>query len=289
MVEVPGGAVWTGRYGAGGGAAGDTLPLVCLHGGPGFPSFYLEPMLALGDEREVVFYDQLGCGRSERPDDESLWTVDRAVEELQAVLDALGITCFHLLGHSWGGFLALEYTTRSTSVASLIMSSPLVRTDDWMADAADLLAELPDDVRQVIAEHIAAGSFDSEAFEEATMTFYRRYMCRLDPWPDALWRTFDEANQQTYVTMWGPSEFTQTGNLAGADLTGHLAGLRVPSLWLAGTMDEARPARVRSYAAQAPRASFVEIVGASHFTHLERPDAVLSAVRDFFDKEKAER
>jgi proline iminopeptidase len=281
MVEVPGGAVWTGRYGVGDGAAGDALPLVCLHGGPGFPSFYLEPMLALGDEREVVFYDQLGCGRSERPDDESLWTVDRAVEELQAVLDALGLTRFHLLGHSWGGFLALEYTARSTSVASLIMSSPLVCTDDWMSDAADLLAELPVDVRQVIA----AGSFDSEAFEEATMTFYRRYLCRLDPWPEALRRTFDEANQQTYVTMWGPSEFTQTGNLAGADLTGHLAGLRVPSLWLAGTLDEARPARVRSYAARAPRATFVEIDGASHCTHLERPDVMVSAVRAFLNDE----
>src|SRR5262249_58950915 len=107
FIEVPGGRVW---YRSVGGSAGDgRTPLLCLHGGPGFTHYYLEPLEALADRRQVIFYDQLGCGRSDRPEDPSLWTVDRFVEEGAQVRSALGLDRLHLFGSSWGGMLAVEY------------------------------------------------------------------------------------------------------------------------------------------------------------------------------------
>src|SRR5881396_4425861 len=119
-IDVPGGKVW---YRAVGDNA-EATPLLCLHGGPGFTHYYLEPLEALAGRRQVVFYDQLGCGRSDRPDDPSLWTVDRFVEELAVVREALGLERLHLFGSSWGGMLALQYVLdRRPRLESLVLSS----------------------------------------------------------------------------------------------------------------------------------------------------------------------
>ena len=118
-IPVPGGNVWFRSVGEGG------VPLLCLHGGPGAPSDYLKPLEQLADRRRVVFYDQLGCGNSDIPNDRSLWTVERFMDELDAVRDALGLDRLHLFGSSWGGMLALQYvldrtpTLRATHLARL--------------------------------------------------------------------------------------------------------------------------------------------------------------------------
>jgi proline-specific peptidase len=123
-VEVPGGRVWYRIIGA----DRPGVPVLCLHGGPGMPHDYLEPLADLATSRPVIFYDQLGCGRSDRPADDSLWTTDRFVEELAVVRAALGLGRHHLFGNSWGGWLALQYTLdRGPDLASLILSSSLRR------------------------------------------------------------------------------------------------------------------------------------------------------------------
>ena len=276
IVEVPGGRVWTGTYGG-----GDGTPLLVLHGGPGMPSHYLEPLTALAGSRPVVLYDQLGCGRSDRPDDASLWTVDRSVAELETVREELELDRVHVLGHSWGGFLALAHArTHGDDVASLVLSSPLVSVAGWMADARVLLAGLPGPVRAAIAEHEQAGTFEDPAYLEATAEFYRRHFCTLDPWPPALERTFAELGEGPYRGMWGPSEFTQTGTLRGADLTPTLPHLRVPSLWIGGGQDEVSPARLAAFAEQA--SGRVEVFdGGSHCLHLEQTARYLAVVGDF--------
>src|SRR5258707_13101732 len=113
FIEVGGGRVWyrsVGPGGPGGGADGaGGVPLLCLHGGPGFTHYYLEPLEALADRRQVIFYDQLGCGRSDRPEDVALWTVERFVEEVAQVRAALGLERLHLVGKSWGGMLGIQY------------------------------------------------------------------------------------------------------------------------------------------------------------------------------------
>src|SRR5271166_4035307 len=93
-IEVPGGRVW---YRAAGEET-DAIPLLGLHGGPDFTHYYLEPLEALAQHRRVIFYDQLGCGRSDHPDDLSLWTLDRLVEEFAQVRVALHLDRLHLFG-----------------------------------------------------------------------------------------------------------------------------------------------------------------------------------------------
>src|SRR5919197_4105311 len=152
FVEVPGGRVWYRSVGEGG------VPLLCLHGGPGFPHDYLEELEGLGAGRQVVFYDQLGCGRSDRPDDASLWTVDRFVEELAVVREALGLERLHLFGSSWGGMLAMRYALdRQPPLESLILCSSPASIPRWIADCQALLRELPQDVQDVVERHEASG------------------------------------------------------------------------------------------------------------------------------------
>jgi proline iminopeptidase len=168
-------------------------------------------------------------------------------------------------------------------VASLVLSSPLVSTSGWMDDASALLATLPDEVRTTIEAHERRGAFDDPAYARATEVFYRRYLCRLDPWPAELARTMRELGEGPYHAMWGPSEFTQTGSLGGADLRPSLSRLRRPSLWICGDQDEVVPDRLAGFAAHA--SGRVEVFeGGSHCLHLEQTDRYLRVVGEFLDQ-----
>jgi proline iminopeptidase len=189
-VEVRGGRSWYRVVGE-----GAAVPLITVHGGPGGTHDYLEPLEALADERPVVFYDQLGAGKSDAPEDISLWTNDRMVEELGQVLGALGFPRVHLLGQSWGTIIAAEYALRSPGrLAGLVLSDPCLSMPRFAAATAALRATLPAQVRAVLDRHEAAGTTDSEEYEQAAMGFYGRFVCRLNPWPDALMRSFGQLN-----------------------------------------------------------------------------------------------
>lgn len=257
------------------------LPLVLLHGGPGMPAYYLEPLEALADERPVVVYDQAGCGRSAAPEDSAVWTLESMVADLDLVVSELGLEQFHLLGHSWGGMLALAYSSSYPhKVASLILGSPLVSVERWCADAAELVNALPPGAQQALTAPAA-----SDEYAEAEAEFYRRHFCRLDPWPSSLQRTMEEVGTDVYNTMWGPNEFTLAGNLKGTDLTPVVRALSVPNLWLCGTEDEARPGTIREFSEMNPRGRFVEFTGGTHCVHLEQTEDYLSVVRSFLGRE----
>lgn len=276
VIDVPGGRVWSGTYGG-----GSATPLLVLHGGPGMPSYYLEPLAGLAGDRPVVLYDQLGCGRSDTPDDASLWTVSRAVAEVDAVRRELALGRVHILGHSWGAFLALAYAMEfGDSVASLVLSSPLVSVSGWMDDASELVGRLPGPLRRTIEKHEREATFEHPEYVEATMEFSRRFFCTLDPWPPQLERTFRELGEGPYLSMWGPSEFTQTGSLRGADLTPALSRLTVPSLWIGGDQDEVSTTRLASFARRASGRSIV-FEGGSHCLHLEQTSRYLRVVHQF--------
>ncbi len=157
-LDVEDGRVWYRSVGQGG------TPLLCLHGGPGFTHYYLEALEALADRRQVVFYDQLGCGRSDRPGDQGLWTAERFVRELVQVREALGLGRLHLFGSSWGGMLAMQYTLdRRPELESLILCGSPASMTRWVKDCEELLAAEPAEVRQVIREHEASGFTASSA------------------------------------------------------------------------------------------------------------------------------
>lgn len=278
-IDVTGGRVWFRVVGA----ESPGTPILVLHGGPGVPHDYLEPLAALADERPVVFYDQLGCGNSDQPDDPTLWTVERYVAEVGEVRDALGLERVHLLGQSWGGALATSYvlSEEPDGVESLILSAPLLDTERWVADQRTNLAAFPEEMQEAVREAEATGNFDSPEYQEAMTTYYSRHLCRLSPWPECLNRAFERMALPVYLQMWGPSEFTCTGTLRTFSVADRLGEVPVPVLFTCGEHDEASPATMAYFQSLVPGSELEVFEGASHGHHLEETDAYLAAVREF--------
>jgi proline iminopeptidase len=278
-LDVPGGHVWHRLVGAGNG-----FPVVLLHGGPGASSHYLEPLAELADERPVLFYDQLGCGRSERPDDPSLWRTERFVEELASVRSRLGIEELHLFGHSWGAVVAVEYMrTRPRGVASLILASPALDVPRWHEDAMHLRARLPAGTRAALDRHEAAGTTESAEYEEAKNDFYKRHFCRREPWPPELETSLspDQFGSSVYEAMWGPNEFTVSGSLRSFDAMEQLTRLELPVLYTTGRFDLATPDAVLSFQQVTPSSRLLIFEQSGHMTMHDEREAYLDALRHF--------
>lgn len=275
-IDVPGGRVWYRSLGENG------TPLLCLHGGPGFPHDYLEALAQIAGERRVIFYDQLGCGNSDRPSDTSLWTVDRFVAELVAVRAALGLERVHLLGNSWGGMLALQYTLdRQPALDSLVLVGAPASMPRWSRDCAELLEEEPAEVRETIRRHEASGFTGCPEYQAATLGFYRKHVCRLRPWPVGLERAYAAAGYEVYHTMIGPSEFTVTGSLKEWDVTERLGEIGVPTLLIGGRHDECRPGHLEDMRRRIPGSRMVTVEDASHLCFAEQWDAFHAELTGF--------
>src|SRR5260370_19964134 len=195
----------------GGGADDENIPLLALHGGPGVRYDYMENVADLASgTRRVILYDQLGCGRSDKPDDTSLWRVDRFVEELGIVRRELGLDQVHLLGQSWGGMLAIEYAlTQPRGLVSLILASTLSSMPMWTAEANRLRNELPPEGHATLLRHAAAGTTDDPEYQQAMLVFYERHVIRVVPMPDQVKPALDQSAQVYYTTN-SPIEFHVT-------------------------------------------------------------------------------
>src|SRR5579871_5882185 len=228
-IPVDGYRVWYRTVG--GGAEHERTPLLILHGGPGAPHDYLENMQALAsEERRVVFYDQLGCGRSDQPDDPALCVVSRFADEVETVRRALGLERVHILGQSWGGMLAQEYALRQPAeLVSLILANSTSSIPLWAVEANRLRLELPAEVNATLLRHEENGTTDSQEYFEAVQVFYDRHVCRIRPLPAFVKRSFDSIGF-VYNYMNGPSEFHVIGVLKDWDVTERLSEIRVPTL-----------------------------------------------------------
>ena len=264
-------------------------PLLCLHGGPGAPHGYISAIGALAETgRRVIFYDQIGCGKSDPLPDTSFCSVELFLDELREVRAALGLDNVHILGQSWGGMLAMEYTlTRPEGVTSLVLSNTAASIPHWASEANRLRAELPEEVQQTLSRHEEAGTTDDPAYEEATMVFYQRHICRTDPWPPEVVNAFAEMNQDVYGTMWGPNEFTPIGLLRDWDVTERLGEIDIPSLVITGEYDEATPALAQEVHRGLPDSELIIVEDASHLSFVERPDEYLQAVGGFLTRVEA--
>jgi proline iminopeptidase len=269
--------IWYSVYGQGTGG----VPLLVLHGGPGFLSLP-QVVSDLADARPVYFYDQLGCGRSDRAADQSRYTLDYYVRELAEVRRQLDLPEVYLLGFSWGAMLACSYLLQKepAGIKGLILSGPYLSTPRWDADQRANIARLPAGVRQAIEDGEKAADYGA-AYQNATLEYYRRHLCRLDPWPDFLQEALAKISQEVYFSMWGPSEFTITGSLKSLDLMSALPAIQTPVLLTCGDMDEAGGATVKDYQMAFPRAALAVLPRASHLHHIEQPEIYKSVVREF--------
>jgi proline iminopeptidase len=279
-VEVPGGRVWYREVGEGDGA-----PLLCLHGGPGASHHVLESLEALASDRRVIFYDQLGCGQSDRPDNPALWTVDRFVEELAQVRAALRLENPHLFGSSWGGMLAMQYLLdRKPELRSLILCGSPASMPRWAADCEELLAQQPAEVVKVIREHEAGGFTACPEYQAAILGFYREHVCRLNPWPASLERSFAATGGSVYQAMNGPSEFSVTGTLRNWDVMHRLGEIAIPTLLVGGRYDECRPDHLAEMHRRITGSQLAIIEDASHLCFVEQPVEFTALVSSFLDR-----
>jgi proline-specific peptidase len=281
-VPVDGYRVW---YRSVGGGEGEHTPLLILHGGPGVPHDYLENLEALAsDTQRVIFYDQLGCGRSDQPDDTSLWRVERFVEELATVRRELGLDRVHILGQSWGGMLAIEYAlTQPQGLMSLILSNTTSSIPLWVAEANRLRSELPPEVNDTLSRHEAAGTTDDQEYQDAMQVFYDRHVIRVKPTPEYVQRALDNTGF-VYAYMNGPSEFHVIGVIKDWDRTDHLSEIHVPTLILSGRYDEATPAINTILHKGITGSEWILFENSSHLSHVEEPELYMQTVRAFLDR-----
>jgi proline iminopeptidase len=280
FVEVTGGRVWYRIVGS-----GSATPVLVLHGGPAAASDYLKPLEKLAADRPVIFYDQLGCGRSDRPADSTLWRIERFVEELSQVRAALKLKEIHLYGHSWGTMLAVDYMlTKPAGVKSLVLASPCLSAKRWVEDADVLIAQLPPDTQKTIRRHEKAGTTDSKEYDEAVTEYLKRHLCRLDPWPEDVTRSFAASNPEIYKKMWGPSEFHPTGDLKAYDRVDRLREITVPTLFTAGRYDEATPGATTWYSSHLPGSTLRIFEKSSHLAMFEEREEYLKTLREFMKR-----
>lgn len=276
MLAVPGGRIWYRIVGV-----GPRTPAILLHGGPGFSSFYLKSLEALGGDRPVVRYDQLGGGRSDPVSDTALFTIAHFVDELDSLRAHLGYSHVHLVGHSWGTVLAVEYyRAHPEHVSSLVLGSPALDMPTWQRNASRLVSTLSDSAQRAIRTREASHEFEAPDYQAALSEFYGLYVWR-HPVQADLDSTMATVNPAIYGFMQGPSEFTITGTLKNYSALSLLPSIRVPLLYTVGEFDEADPATVRHFAELTPGAQVLVIPGAAHITAWDAPAENLKAVRIF--------
>ncbi len=261
--------------------------ILCLHGGPGGTHQSNLAMSKLSqDGYRVVLYDQLGCGNSQQPLNQSLYTVERYVEEVEGVRTGLELSDLHLYGHSWGGFLNVAYAIKySQNLRSLLVSSgssstPLCASEMWR-----LRNELPKDLQDILTKYEEDGDYYNDEYLRAMDRVYKLHLCRLDPWPPVI-RSLVENKRRgwpglVYKLMWGPNEFFPVGTIRYWNVTEALHEIGVPTLVTCGRYDEVTPKNleVLQQGIKGSKARIFE--KSSHTPQLEEPEIYINTYRDF--------
>src|SRR3954466_7203557 len=263
-------------------------PLVVLHGGPGAAHDYLLALTDLtADGRAVIHYDQLGNGRSTHLPDRGaeFWTVELFVRELHNLVDALGLRDrHHVLGQSWGGFLAQEYAlTGPVGLRSLVLADTAASFPDFVFEANKLRADLPPEVEATLRRHEEAGTTDDPAYAEACQVFYARHVCRLDPWPEEVVEAFAwiDRDPTVYHVMNGPSEFHVIGSIRDWQAKDPPPGLDVPTLPVPRRHAEATPALQETLRDGIRGAEWVVFEESSHMPHVEERERYMRVVGEW--------
>jgi proline iminopeptidase len=277
FIEGPRGKTWYKIVGNGPG-----FILITVHGGPGATHGYLEALEGLSNERQVLFYDQLGAGKSDVPADVSDWNNDKIVEELTRLLDALSFDRVHLLGHSWGATIAVEYALRRQDrLASLILDNPVISVPLYGQGLAELRSQLPTEDRETLERHEAAGTITSSEYQAASAEFLKRHNCRLENCLDLLNQLVPQMNLAIYDRMLGPNFYFMTGTHRDYDLAPRLSEVKVPTLMMCGRHSTTRPKETARFASLLDGAEMVVFEESGHFPILEEPQHYLGVMRDF--------
>ena len=277
--------VWTKRIGN-----NPKIKLLLLNGGPGATHEYFECMESFlpGEGIEFIYYDQLGTGNSDNPDDTALWDLPRFVEEVEQVRQALKLDKdnFYLLGHSWGGILAAQYALKyQQNLKGLIISNMMMSAIEYDKYADEVLAKQMDPkVLAKIREIEEKKDFENPEYMELLVpNFYSKHILRLDPslWPEPVNRSFGKINQSLYVTMQGPSEFGLSGKLEKWDVTKELPKITVPTLSIGAKYDTMDPEHMKWIATQVKNGTYLYCEKGSHMAMYDDQQTYMTGLIKF--------
>ena len=279
--------VWTKRVGN-----NPSMKVLLLHGGPGATHEYFEAFDSYfpNAEIEYYYYDQLESAYSDQPNDSSLWSVDRYVDEVEQVRIALGLNSdnFYLLGSSWGGILCMEYALKyQQNLKGLIVSNMMASIPDYITYANDVLGpQLPSDVLKEIRALEAKGDYSNPRYSELIFAnYYPEHVLRmpLKEWPDPVNRAFAHINPDLYVTMQGPSEFGVVGDakLKNWDIKGKLSNISTPTLTIGGTYDTMDPKHMEWIASEVENGQYLHCPNGSHLAMYDDADTYFKGLVEF--------
>ena len=259
--------------------------VLCLHGGPGGTHDYMLPLADLAQYGyRIIFYDQLGCGRSAVPKNVALFTIERAVEEVEGIRRVLNLGKVHLIGSSYGGLLAIAFALKyQRNLKSIVTIGGIASVPLAIAEMERLRSRLPPDVVEVMRKYEELGDYENQEYQKAVEVFYKKHLCRLEEWPKELLYTFENLSQPVYRTMNGPNEFLIIGNIRYWDVTDQLHKIRVPTLVTGGRYDEVSPKVAESIHKGIRRSKLAIFPDSSHLPMWEERSKFISTVRKFLE------
>ncbi|MBD3581162.1 proline iminopeptidase-family hydrolase [Flavobacterium selenitireducens] len=270
-IETPKGRfkVWTKRFGN-----NPKMKLLLLNGGPGASHEYFECMENFLPEKEIefIYYDQLGTGFSDNPNDTTLWDLPRYVEEVEQVRKALQLSKenFFVLGHSWGGVLAIEYALKyPQQLKGLVISNMMASAPEYGKYSEVLAKQMKPEVLKRVREIEARKDFSNPEYMQLLLpNFYEQHVLRMPAaeWPDPVNRGLGKMNQSLYVTMQGPSEFGISGKLEKWDRSKDLKNIGIPTLVIGAKYDTMDPTYMEWMSKQLPKGQYLYCANGSHMS-----------------------
>ena len=263
----------------------DKAPLLLIHGGPGSTHNYFEVLDSLAETtgRQVISYDQLGCGESYVEGHPELWTLKTWTDELIALREHLGLSRVHLLGQSWGGMLIISYLIdcHPEGVVSAVLSSTLPSSRLWSHEQHRLISFMSKEEQQAIAHAVATGDFNYPPYIAANNHYTVLHADEITAAsPECLTRP-KRFGMESYLAAWGPNEYTPTGTLRDFDYTSRLHEISQPTLIISGTNDECTPLIAKTMYDRIPNARWELLDGARHMTFIDCTDKYKKLLADW--------
>lgn len=283
-IETPKGKfnVWTKRIGNNPG-----IKVLLLHGGPAMTHEYMEAFESFFPKEgfEMIEYDQLGSYYSDQPQDSTLWTTERFVEEVEQVRKALNLNKdnFYILGNSWGGILAMEYALKyQDNLKGMIICNMMASIPDYEKYNGVLRSQMRKSLVDSLQSFEDKGLYKDPKYQEMVFNeYYTKHLCRLPVWPDPVMRSFKHVNEEIYVMMQGPSEFKTGGRLITWDIKAKLPEIKVPTLTVGAKYDTMDPEHMKWMSTQVQNGQYLYCSKGSHLAMWDDQQTYMNGVIKF--------